>query len=482
MRTIETDVVIIGAGTAGLNARRAVEAAGKRWVMVEGAAYGTMCARVGCMPSKLLIAAGERMHDIAQADLFGIKAAGEVDGAAVLERVRRERDRFVGFVVEANEQLPKEQNLFGVARFVGPTSVVVEQRTEGLPSSVDDAVRVDAKAVVIAVGTSPSRPEQFDVLGDLADTNESVFERAELPKRLAVIGTGVIGLEIGQAMHRLGVKTRFFSRHDHFGGLTDPGVHDSARAILRAELDVCIAPICTVERIGDEARLTSRTSNGDRVEVFDRVLIATGRHPNVGRLDLAAAGIAVDERGAPVFDAGTLRCGDANVFVAGDITGTHPLLHEAVDDGRIAGTNAARLVDGGALTAATRRVPMAITFCDPNIAVVGERWSPEHAVGEVDFGRQGRSRVMGKNAGVTHVYGRRADRRLIGAEMCGPRVEHLAHLVAWAIQSGLTVEQTLALPFYHPVVEEGLRTALQDLAKNLDSASRDAWRAGNTEQ
>lgn len=456
MRTIETDVVILGAGTAGLNARRAVAAAGKRWVMVEGTAYGTMCARVGCMPSKLLIAAGERMHDIAQAGLFGIKSAGEVDGAAVLERVRRERDRFVGFVVEANDRLPKEQNLFGHARFVGPTSVVV-----------DDGVRVDAKAVIIAVGTSPSRPAQFDVLGDLADTNETVFERLDLPKRLAVIGTGVIGLEIGQAMHRLGVKTRFFSRNDHFGGLTDPGVHESARTILRAELDVCIAPICTVERIGDEARLTSRTSDGDRVEVFDRVLIATGRHPNVGKLDLAQAGIAVDERGAPKFDAGTLRCGDAPVFVAGDITGAHPLLHEAVDDGRIAGANAALVVDGGVLTAATRRVPMAITFCDPNIAVVGERWSPEHAIGEVDFGRQGRARIMGKNAGVTHLYGRRTDRRLVGAEMCGPSVEHLAHLVAWAVQSGLTVEQTLALPFYHPVVEEGLRTALQDLAQNL---------------
>ncbi len=459
MRTIETDVVILGAGTAGLNARRAVAAADKRWVLVEGAVYGTMCARVGCMPSKLLIAAGERAHDIAHAEIFGLRLGADalrVDGPAVLERVRRERDRFVGFVLESNERLPKDQNLFGMARFIAPTSVVV-----------GDEVRVDASAVVIATGTTPTVPAMYAALGDALDTNDTIFERPDLPKSLAVIGTGVIGLELGQAMHRLGVKVRFFSRAGRFAGLSDPAVQASARAVLKLELAVSEGEVTAAVRTPDGgARLTWTEGVRECSETFERVLVAVGRHPNIAGLDFAQTGVALDAQGVPRFDAATLQCGGAPVFLAGDITGRHPLLHEAVDDGRIAGTNAARYPD---IEPGVRRVPLAITFCDPNIAVVGERWSPALAVGEVDYARQGRARIMGKNAGVVHVYGRHDDRRVVGAEMCGPRVEHLAHLVAWAVQSKLTVEQMLAMPFYHPVIEEGLRTALQDLQRMLDA-------------
>jgi len=464
MKTIETDVVILGAGTAGLNARRAVVAADKRWVLVEGAVYGTMCARVGCMPSKLLIAAGERAHDIAHAEVFGLRLptdALRVDGPAVLARVRRERDRFVSFVLEANERLPKDQNLFGVARFVSPTSVIVSD-------SGSDDVRVDARAVVIATGTLPIVPALYAGLGDALDTNDSIFERHDLPKSLAVIGTGVIGLELGQAMHRLGVKTTFLSRHGRFAGLSDPTVAASARAVLTRELSVCEGEVTAAVRTSEGVRLTWTEGVRELSQTFERVLVATGRHANVAGLDLHEAGIGLDAQGVPSFDRATLQCGSAAVFVAGDLTGAHPVLHEAIDDGRIAGTNAARFPD---IEPGVRRVPLAVTFCDPNIAVVGERWSPDHVVGEVDYARQGRARIMAKNAGVVHVYGRPEDRRVIGAEMCGPRVEHLAHLVAWAIQSKLTVDQMLAMPFYHPVIEEGLRTALQDLQRALNSGA-----------
>src|SRR5690625_5231551 len=104
MEIREVDVAIIGAGTAGLNARREVEKAGLDWVMIESGPYGTTCARVGCMPSKLLIAAAERAHDIKTSGLFGIDVKDwQIDGKAVMERVQRERDRFAGFVVRSTE-------------------------------------------------------------------------------------------------------------------------------------------------------------------------------------------------------------------------------------------------------------------------------------------------------------------------------------------------------------------------------------------
>lgn len=458
MDVIETDVVIIGAGTAGANARRAVEVAGKRWVQVESTVYGTMCARVGCMPSKLLIAAAERAHDVAHAERFGIRAHATVDGPAVLERVRRERDRFVGFVLETQAKLPQERCLFGHARFVGPATVVVGERTE-----------VRARAVVVATGSTPTLPELYRGLGDALETNDTIFERPDLPRSLAVIGSGVIGLELGQAMHRLGVRTRILSRSGRLAGLTDAAIHEAAREVLGAELDLVTADVVAAERTADGVRLVWRSGGAEDSDTFERVLVATGRHPQLEGLDLAKAGVVLDAGGLPSFDPLTLQCVGAPVFLAGDVTNLHPVLHEAIDDGRIAGHNAALWPEPSEVRA-PRRVPLAITFTDPNIAVVGEHRSvaeAEHAIGAVDYGRQGRARVMDKHAGRVHLYGRRADRRLVGAEMCGPRVEHLAHLVAWAIQAELTVEQALAMPFYHPVIEEGLRTALESLRRAL---------------
>ena len=156
MKTRDVDVAIIGAGSAGLNARHECEKAGASYVLIESGPYGTTCARVGCMPSKLLIAAAERAHEIGGSGMFGIDVKEwRVDGKAVMERVRRERDRFVGFVVESTEAIEVEKRLRGHARFVGPTTL-----------EVDDHTRVKAKSVVIATGSRPWVPSQLSGLGD----------------------------------------------------------------------------------------------------------------------------------------------------------------------------------------------------------------------------------------------------------------------------------------------------------------------------
>ena len=126
------------------------------------------------------------------------------------------------------------------------------------------------------------------------------------------------------------------------------------------------------------------------------------------------------------------------------------------------------------MRAGLRRVPLGIVFSDPQLAVVGERFADlapgTFVTGQVSFENQGRSRVMLRNKGMLHVYANVATGRIVGAEMIGPDAEHLAHLLAWAIQSGMTVEKSLEMPFYHPVIEEGLRTALRDALAKLRAA------------
>lgn len=467
METRRVDVAVIGAGTAGLNARRAALGQGASVLLIEDGPYGTTCARVGCMPSKLLIAAADVAHDLRQAGRFGVHA-GEVrvDGPAVLERVRRERDRFVGFVVRDVEAIPTEQRLRGRAVFVGPTALEVRPVDGAAP------LRVAAGAVVIATGSASWTPPVLVGAGDRMLHNDDLFELPNLPRSVAVVGTGVIGIELGQALHRLGVRTAFLTIDDMIGPLTDPAVKASARAVFGGELELHMeVRIDEVERTerGVRLRWTDRDGQTHDAE-HERLLAATGRRPNVSSLGLEQAGIELGVGGVPLFDPTTMQCGGSPIFVAGDVTDDRPVLHEASDEGQIAGANAARYPD---VQPRPRRFPLTIVFADPQIAIVGASYAAlvaagaDFAVGEVDYGGQGRARVMGKNAGLVRIYGRRSDGRLIGAEMLGPRVEHTAQLLAWAGQQGMTVDQMLALPFYHPVVEEGIRTALRDLAAKL---------------
>jgi dihydrolipoyl dehydrogenase len=455
----QVDVAIIGSGTAGMRARRYAAAAGARVVLIESGPYGTTCARVGCMPSKLLIAAADVAHEVHGARRFGIRVPEgvRIDGRAVMERVRNERDRFVGFVLNDVEALPPDQRLRGRARFLAPTVL-----------AVDDHTRVEARAVVIATGSKPSIPPSLMGVKDGVLVNDDIFELRDLPRSLAVVGTGVVGLEIGQAMHRLGVRTVFFSHSDRLGPNTDPEVQQAIRAVLSAELTLHQSTEIAVRRDGEAFVFEWQDASGPRRERVDAVLAATGRWPDVADLHLEQTGLQLNEWGVPRVDLRTMQCGDAPIFLAGDVTDYHPVLHEAADEGQIAGANAATYP---VVRAQTRRVRLEIAFTDPNMAIAGASWDelPRDAtvIGAISYHDQGRARVMGRNAGCVRLYARRSDGRLLGAEMFGPRVEHMAHLLAWAVQSHVTVEQALAMPIYHPVVEEGLRTALRELAAAL---------------
>jgi dihydrolipoamide dehydrogenase len=455
-------VAVIGAGTAGLAAYRAAREAHAGAVLIEGGPYGTTCARVGCMPSKLLIAAAEAAHATRRAAEFGVRPLGvEIDGVAVMARVRRERDRFVGFVLEGIDAIPPASRLRGYARFIAPDRLLVDDHTE-----------VAFKRAVIATGSSPAIPAFLRTLGERVIVNDDVFEWLDLPRAVAVFGPGVVGLEVGQALARLGVRVTMFGRGGAVGPFTDPAVRDYAAATFGALLPLhADAKDLLVERDGDAVRITHRAADGRPATVtVDCVIAAAGRVPNLRGLGLEQAGVVLDARGVPTFDRRTLQIEHTPLFIAGDANDDVPLLHEAADEGRIAGENAARfpLVQPG-----VRRSPLGIVFSDPQLATVGARFAElapgSFVTGRVSFEDQGRSRVMLRNRGLLHVYADVATGRLLGAELIGPDAEHLAHLLAWAHQLELTVREMLALPFYHPVVEEGLRTALRDAQAQLDA-------------
>ncbi len=460
MKKVYTDVAVIGAGSAGLVAFRTAKKWTNNVVLIEGGPYGTTCARVGCMPSKLLIAAAEAAHAVEQANDFGIRV-GEVniDGVAVMDRVRSERDRFVGFVVDGVESIPESQRIRGFAKFLSDHIL-----------QVDDHTTVYAKRVVIATGSTPTHPPILNGLGDRLVINDDIFDWTDLPQSVAVFGPGVIGIELGQALSRLGVEVLVFGRGGPLGPLTDPKVAAAAKESLGREfyLDTD-ANVSRVTRIDDAIQIEYEGLDGQQHTVdVDYVIAATGRSPNVKGLSLENTSLPHDEQGVPVFDPATMRIGDSHAFIAGDVDSDRPILHEASDEGHIAGENAARFP---LVTPQRRSSPLGIVFSDPQMAMVGDRFadldSKNIVIGEVSFKDQGRSRVMLKNDGLLRVYASIRSGRFLGAEMFGPRAEHMGHLLAWAHQSGMTIAQMLDMPYYHPVIEEGLRTALRDADQEL---------------
>lgn len=460
MSKYEFDVAILGSGTAGMGAYREATKYTDRVALIDGGVLGTTCARVGCMPSKLLIAAAEAYHKAQHTELFGIKSGKpQIDGKAVMDRVRSERDRFVGFVLEAVEGFDVGERIREYAKFVDPHTL---ELTSGR--------KITARNIVIATGSRPNIPSPFQAAGDRLVVNDDVFEWEKLPRSVAVFGAGVIGLELGQALSRLGVRVRLFGR-DHFvGPLSDPEVKAYAAKTFAEEFPAHWHADSEISRDGDEVVVKWSDENGEGEERFDYLLAATGRRANLDNIGLENSGLELNERGLPKVDPLSLRADDSHIFIAGDATADLPLLHEAADEGRLAGENAARFPDA---YRRARRTSLGVVFSDPQIATAGESFKSlidkgvDFAVGDVSFENQGRSRVMGINKGLLRIYGEQETGRLFGAEMIGPGAEHLAHLISWTIAGGLTVEEALQRPFYHPVIEEGLRTALRILNKNL---------------
>ena len=451
------DVIIVGAGTAGLGALREVRKRTESFIIINDGPWGTMCARVGCMPSKMLIEAAGEFHRRLIFSELGLSGGDglRVDAGAVLARVRKVRDGFVRETRELTADLG-ERAISGRARLRGPHQVEVGGRV------------LDARSIVLATGSRPTVPGAWKAFADRLLTTDSLFEERALPSRLAVVGLGPIGLEMAQALARLGVQVTAFHAERTIGGLSAGPVNETALEMLRGELEV---------HLGHEARLTAegaegegmRVSAGPASVVVDRVLVAMGRTPNVQGLGLETLGVPLDEKGLPEVDRATLQVAGLPVFLAGDANAELPLQHEAADDGHIAGLNAV----APSVRRFVRRTPLSIVFSDPTLALVGQRLEARDpvgiVVGEARFDDQGRARMMLRNAGLLRLGANREDGALVGAELFAPAGEHLAHWLALAIHRRSTVFDLLRAPFYHPTVEEGLRTALVEIAKQLPS-------------
>lgn len=449
----EVDVAIIGAGSAGLFALSQVRKKTDSYVLIDGGELGTTCARVGCMPSKVLIQVAEDFHRRKIFEREGIEGAEalRVDIPEAMEHVQDLRDTFVDRTLGTTDNLDDAHLLEGYAKFISEDMLEV------------NGEEIRAKKIIIATGSSPIIPAAWQSCAENILNTDEVFELEDLPASMAVVGLGSIGLEIGQAVSRLGVDVTGIDQQETVAKLADSVVSDLAVDTMRKEFPLWLGAVANLEMHEDGIKVSS----GDKSVVVEKVLASLGRRPNLDKLGLENLSIELDDRGIPVYNPNTMQLGDSSIFIAGDVNADRALLHEAGHEGRVAGYNAVHEV-----TAFKRKTFLGITFCDPNVATVGaqldELNTADIAIGEIQFGPVGRALIMGKNRGVLRVYANKADGRLLGAAMACVKAENLAHLLAWSIQQGLSVQDLLKMPFYHPVIEEALQAALYNALGQLD--------------
>ncbi len=452
------DVAIIGAGTAGLTARKEVAAKTDNYIVIDDGPMGTTCARVGCMPSKVLIQAANDYHRRHVLSVQGINGGGAltIDRKKTMEHVRSLRDRFVRGV---KSSLPAWDE-----KLVRKRATFIDANTLDLGDE-----KVQADKIIVATGSRPIIPGPWQKYSDYLITTDEFFELEELPETVAVIGLGVIGLEIGQALNRLGVNVVAAGQGLEIGGVTEPDLQKYILKKLSEEM-----PIHTngANLVGEKDGKLLIEVDGKTLPV-DRAILAVGRRPNIDKVGIEALGVELT-RGIPNFSRDTFSLDDhKHIYLVGDVTGERALLHEAADEGVIAGHNAVNDV-----SCFKRRPSLGITFSDPNIATIGQRYKElsenktEFVTGFVSFEGQGRSIVKLKEKGMLKIFACAGSGKILGAELFAPDGEHLAHLIAWGIAMKLSVSEMLSMPFYHPVIEEGLRTALRDARNQIESASK----------
>ena len=410
-------LVVVGGGPAGLVAAIGAAALGAKVAIVERDLLGGDCLNVGCVPSKALLKAAHAAADVRAAASLGIHAEPHINFPAIMARLRRVRSELA-----ANDSIERLTQL-GIDVFLGEASFAND-------AALDVAgVRLNFRRCIVATGSRAKVPP-----GIGCETNETIFARTELPRRLLVLGGGPIGCELGQAFARLGSAVTLQVRGRVLPREIEAASH-AVEASLRAD-GVAFVPEA------DPA-------------AFDVVLAAIGRMPNVESLNLPAAGIAFDARGILVND--HLRTTNANVYAAGDVSsfGEH-FTHAADALARIAVQNALFPLKARA----SALVIPHCTYTAPEVASVGEQDVPGASVYE--HGPLDRAATDGVTLAVRLVT--RGD-RILGATIVGPHAGELINTVSLAMRNGLGLKALGRTVFAYPTLAESLK-------KIADASSR----------
>jgi pyruvate/2-oxoglutarate dehydrogenase complex dihydrolipoamide dehydrogenase (E3) component len=446
------NLVVLGAGTAGLVTAVGAAGLGAKVALVEKHLLGGDCLNVGCVPSKALIRAARAYADVRDAGDFGVivPAGAGIDFPKVMERMRSLRAR-----ISPNDSAQRLQGLgvdvfFGEAKFTDRYTIEVGGQ------------KIRFAKAVIATGARAARLPIPGLWEAEALTNENVFTLTELPKRHLVIGAGPIGVEMSQVFSRFGSKVILF---EGMHGLLPREDRDAAELVRRAiqkdgiEL-LSFVDITSVERVGAEKKVTYKFKNGTSGSaVFDAILVGVGRAPNVEGLNLEAAGVAYDKSGVKVDD--YLCTGNPRIYAAGDVCLAAKFTHTADAAARIVIQNALFM---GRKKASALTIPWC-TYTDPEIAhvVVYEKDAIEKGI-KVDtfvqeFKDLDRAILDGESGGLIKVHVRKGTDNILGATLVARHAGEMISELTLAITAKVGLGKIASTIHPYPTQAECIRRA-----------------------
>jgi pyruvate/2-oxoglutarate dehydrogenase complex dihydrolipoamide dehydrogenase (E3) component len=447
------NLVVIGAGTAGLITSLVASSLGARVALVERHLMGGDCLNVGCVPSKSVIRAARRVHEARAADELGLGVPEErlPDFGAAMERMRRIRAR-----ISHEDSAARYAQEFGVdvylgqARFTGPGIIEV------------DGTELRFKKAVIATGARAAAPPVEGLAESGYLTNETVFELTERPKRLAVIGAGPIGCELAQAFQRLGSRVTLLEMGRQVLAREDPDAAEIVQgALAREGVELVLgASIRKVERKGDEKVLHVSVGERDEQLVVDEILVGAGRAPNVEGLGLENVGVEFDpRRGVKVDD--RLRTTNRRIYAAGDVCMDWKFTHAA--------DAAAKIVVQNALFFGRKKLSSLVmpwcTYTDPEVAHVGlyERDARGRGI-EVDtyqvpIAKANRAVTDGEEEGLVKVHVRKGKDQIVGATIVAAHAGEMISELTVAMTNGVGLGALTNVIHPYPTQAEAIKAA-----------------------
>jgi pyruvate/2-oxoglutarate dehydrogenase complex dihydrolipoamide dehydrogenase (E3) component len=470
------NLVVIGAGTAGLVSAAGAAGLGAKVALVERHLMGGDCLNVGCVPSKALIGAARAAAAVRDAGEFGVHvpAGVKVDFAKAMERMRRLRAS-----IAPNDSAKRFRELgvdvfIGEGRFVDPHTVAV------------GGEKLRFKKAVIATGARAAAPPIAGLDSVEYLTNETLFSLTELPQRLAVIGAGPIGCEMAQSFARFGAEVLLVEATH---GILPREESDASELVLESMRKDGVSLLCCGKDLklspADGGKVCLRVESHDKGydEVVDKILVAVGRAPNVEGLGLEAAGVAYSNKGVQVND--QLQTSRPHIFAAGDVCSPYQFTHAADFMARTVIRNALFF---GRAKASALTIPWS-TYTDPEIAHVGlyPKQAQEQGV-EIDtFTRNladvDRAILEGRTNGLVRVHVRKGGDKIVGATIVAHHAGDMISEITLAMTNGLGIKHIAATIHPYPTQAEAVRqvgdaynrTRLTPFAKGLFSRLM-AWR------
>ena len=454
----ELDLLVIGAGSGGYVAAIRAAQLGKKVVLVDKAELGGVCLNRGCIPSKALISASERVKHIQHAGTMGIRVSGEV--VVDMPEVVKWKDGIVNKLTSGVQTLLKGN---GVEVISGEAYLTASHQVK--IKTADGELLYTYKDLILAIGSLPTELKSlpFDQERILSSTEALTLQ--EVPKHLVVVGGGYIGLELGTAYAKFGAKVTILEGTDTILPGTDSALTNVVKRHLK-DLGITVITNAMVqggENTGKEVNVRVQVDGKDEVINGDYCLVSIGRKPNTGNIGLENIGVELDQRGFIKIN-NQCRTTIDHVYAIGDCAGGDLLAHKASYEGKIA----AEVASGQKSVIDFQAMPFVI-FSDPEVAYTGltEKAAKEQGYETVSsrfpFQANGRALSISDADGFVQIVAEKETKRVLGFQMVGPEVSSLIAEAVFAIETGATAEDLSLTIHAHPTLPEPLMEAAEGI-------------------